>query len=300
MFGMRLALIHRPTGAIQTFPRPTAWRTCLREVQFVDPATDALPPNEPVLHDADAYALLLEIVCGLRSPLIGETEVQAQFKAFMATLDPAADGWLRRLGERVLADAKSIRQQHMQGFGSHSYGWLAARWVHGDRVALVGTGALAQQVLNHLAAGLAVDVWGRRLDRRLTPTGDVRTVRHCLIAEAGAPDKDAGSQDAGSPVSRSTTTVVVAAPVGEHDLNAVVGHYRQVTRAIDLRAVDQQTAIDPAIPLVSLSTLLAEGATASVATASVPAEAAAEVRRRARAFASREELRPFGWDDLCA
>jgi hypothetical protein len=205
----------------------------------------------------------------------------------MATLDPSADRWLRRLGERVLADAKSIRCQYLQGFGSHSYGRLAARRVEGDRVALVGTGALAQKVLDQIAIGLAVDVWGRRRDATAGLRG--RAVRQLLIADA----ESIATADAGA------TSMVVAAPIDEPDLNTIVCRYPGLVRVIDLRAADQQTPIDSRIPLVTLAQLLAESSS-TAATASVPAAAAAEVRRRARAFASREELRPFGWDDLCA
>jgi glutamyl-tRNA reductase len=287
---MRLALIHRPRGANPATQPSTSWRTCLREVQFIDAAAGSLPACEPVLQDADAYALLLEIVCGLRSPLIGETEVQAQFKSFMAALDPAADRWLRRLGERVLADAKSIREQYLQGFGSHSYGRLASRHIVGDRVALIGTGALARQVLHSAPAGVPVDLWGRRLEH-VPDCGD-RAVRYLLIANA----------DLGAPANESATSMVVAAPIGEHDLNAIARHYPCVSRLIDLRAADQETPIEASVPVVTLSMLLAEGSTMASAgsNASVPAAASAEVRRRARAFACREELRPFGWDDLCA
>jgi glutamyl-tRNA reductase len=286
---MRLALIHRPRGATPTPPHSTSWRTCLREVQFIDAAAGGPPSDELVLQDAEAYALLLEIVCGLRSPLIGETEVQAQFKSFMASLDPAADRWLRRLGERVLADAKSIRQRYLQGFGSHSYGWLASRHIVGDCVALIGTGALAHQVLQSAPVGVPVDLWGRRLER--VGWCDGRAVRHLLMANAGQ----------GAPANERPTSIVVAAPVGEHDLNAIIGHYPCVSRLIDLRAADQQTPIASSIPVVTLSMLLAEGSRTPAATITcVPEAASAEVRRRARAFASREELRPFGWDDLCA
>jgi hypothetical protein len=77
---VELRLIHQSP---QSGPLPAGailWRTCLREVAFVG-STHA-PSSPAVLKDVDAYTLLLEIVAGLRSPLIGETEVQAQFKAF--------------------------------------------------------------------------------------------------------------------------------------------------------------------------------------------------------------------------
>ena len=115
--------------------------------------------RDAVVADEDAYALLLEIVCGLRSPLLGETEVQAQFKQFLSSLDPADDAWLRRLGQRVLTDAKQIRSHHLQGFGAHSYGQLALRHTaRAERLVVVGAGALARDVLAHARDAKTIDV----------------------------------------------------------------------------------------------------------------------------------------------
>jgi glutamyl-tRNA reductase len=255
-----------------------------------------------VLYDADAYALLLEIVCGLRSPLLGETEVHAQFKQFVAGLDRSADGWIRDLGERVLADAKAIRARHLQGFGVHSYGQLAARRVRGEHVALIGTGALANEVLRHLDAARSVDVWGRRAEALAGAT--TRSVRRLLLPTARlgrcAPADDDRStipgQDAGSGAS-----VVIAAPVGEVDLSAVLAAYPRIADVVDLRAADQQTPIDLCVPLTRLEELLDEGAALALGhRRAAPAAAREEARRRAAAFARREQLRPFGWEDLCA
>src|SRR6188768_3102899 len=107
MAAVELRLIHQSP---QSGPLPAGailWRTCLREVAFVGSTHATSSPA--VLKDVEAYTLLLEIVAGLRSPLIGETEVQAQFKAFLAALDPDRHGHVQRLGQRVLADVKTIR-----------------------------------------------------------------------------------------------------------------------------------------------------------------------------------------------
>jgi glutamyl-tRNA reductase len=86
-------------------------------VAFVEDGK-ALDGDWLIVADADAYALLVEIVSGLRSPLLGETEVQAQFKAFLASLDLPGDAAILRLGQRVLADAKRIRPRARTGRSS--------------------------------------------------------------------------------------------------------------------------------------------------------------------------------------
>lgn len=283
---MRLALIHRAPGAEPPPVDSIAWRTCLREIHFLsgrEPSFDA-----GVLSDADAYALLLEVVCGLRSPLIGETEVQAQFKEFLTSDDARGQRWIRRLGDRVLGDAKRIRHKHLQGFGAHSYGRLAAAHLRGARVAVIGTGALASQVILSAPAETAVDVWGRTADR-LLPTR-AAGLNFALLTDASA-QVDCRSEP---------TTLVIAAPVTAEALAAVLARYVSIVNVVDLRAADQQTAIVHDAPVLVLADLLAEAVRTDVSGAPRLRDARADIRDLAQAFAGREELRPFGWDDVCA
>jgi glutamyl-tRNA reductase len=283
---MRLALIHRALGAAPAPHGSTAWRTCLREIHFL-PA-HRLSSSEPdVLTDADAYALLLEVVCGLRSPLIGETEVQAQFKEFLASID-GRQKWLLRVGQRVLGDAKRIRSRHLQGFGAHSYGRLAAPHLLGRRVAVVGTGALAAQVIQSATEESTVDVWGRHAGRLLP----VRThgLNFSLIADAPRCRRSRPEP----------TTLAVAAPVAAEPLNAIASCYTSLLNIVDLRSADQQTAIDHPAPVVSLADLLAEASRTGDDGGPRVRAARADIQDLARAFAGREQLRPCGWDDVCA
>lgn len=281
---MRLALIHRAPGS----PAPadsTAWRTCLREIHFL--SGHRTSADADVLTDAEAYALLLEVVCGLRSPLLGETEVQAQFKQFLAAQAASGDRWIARLGQRVLGDAKRIRHKHLQGFGAHSYGRLTARHLTGGRVAVVGTGALAAQVVLSVPDHMNVDVWGRSTDRILpTRSG---SLEFSLIRSATAVRT---RQDA--------TTFVVAAPVGGQDLDIVMSRYSAVRFLIDLRSSDQQTSISVKCPVLRLADLLTQATEAEAAGAPRIWAARAEIGALALDFAGREEFRPFGWDDVCA
>lgn len=283
---MRLALIHRTPSAAPPPAHSTAWRTCLREIHFLP--SDRIPFETGVLTDADAYTLLLEVVCGLRSPLIGETEVQAQFKQFLASADAQDNRWLKRLGQRVLGDAKRIRHKHLQGFGAHSYGRLTARHLTGQRVAVIGTGALASEVVSAAPSGAVVDVWGRTSERVLPtrPEG----LSFSLLADAAAQKGARGER----------TTLVVAAPIGSIDLSHVISCYLDVDTIVDLRSSDQQTGIESTSAVVLLGDLLADAGRTDAGGAPRVRAARSDIRDLAADFVGREQLRPFGWDDVCA
>jgi glutamyl-tRNA reductase len=283
---VRLRLIHRSLGASPVPSGAILWRTCLREVVFLTDGTDSDERGDaqaPVVTDAEAYALLLEIVCGLRSPLVGETEVQAQFKAFLASLDRWRDAPLLRLGQRVLADAKVIRERHLQGFGAHSYGPLVARHVpKGRRAILVGTGALAAEAADSLTtAGHAIDRWGRR-------AADDRHVYHLLSAARDRP------VESGDPA-----TLVIAAPASQSDLLAVAACYAQVCEIIDLRASDERSVFADT-HVVTLDDLFVEARSVTTVPVSRLDAARRDISSLGQAYGRREELHPFGWDDLCA
>lgn len=279
---VRLHLIHQSPGAAPVPSGAITWRTCLREVAFLGDSSDADETDVPVLTDADAYTLLLEIVCGLRSPLVGETEVQAQFKAFLASLDRRRDGSLLRLGQRVLADAKVIRQRHLQGFGAHSYGPLVARHVpDGRRIVLIGTGALAAEVASSVAADTTIDRWGRR------PVDD-GNVYHLLSTAADRPVESA------DPV-----TLVIAAPASQSDIAAVAACYAQVREIIDLRASDERSPFAVDAHVITLDDLFIEARAVNSADVSRLSAARHDISSLGQAYGRREELHPFGWDDLC-
>jgi glutamyl-tRNA reductase len=283
---VRLALIHQAPGPAPAPPDAVRWRTCLREVAFLG-ETSAPAPDAPVTFDGDAYALLLEIVCGLRSPLIGETEVQAQFKTFLASLDRARHGTIFSLGQRVLSDAKTIRQHHLQGFGTHSYGHLVrAHVAPGQHLVVIGTGALAQEILGAPGDWSAVDQWGRKPEHA-DEVGE--EVRYRLFVDAPH-----------AAVSAAPATIVIAAPADAADLDAVGRTYARIDRVIDLRALDQRTPVAFGATLVTLDDLFDEARAAGAAPARSVDAAHRDIEALARAFGQREELHPFGWDDVCA
>ena len=109
------------------------------------------------------------------------------------------------------------------------------------------------------------------------------------------------------PGTDAPAAVVVAAPAPASTIARVAAAYRGLTRVVDLRA---EAEADPLDTLVRRS--LGEGGTITLRDlfalmddadkfVLTQIEAArAEIADRSRRYEQRDEVRPFGWDDLCA
>jgi glutamyl-tRNA reductase len=277
------SVIQQPPNAPAFAIGTPVWRTCLRQVAFIDDP-GAIPPGAHAWHNEAAYAHLLEVESGLLSPIIGETEVLHQFKVFAEELSKS-DGQWRELCAQLLADARAIRSSYLIGLGSRSYGSAVRRHVRSvSRVAVIGTGALAQEIVPFLArADRVIDLWGRR--------------SHCPLTAAGLTYRLLTSPPQ---VFADPAAIIVAAPVTAPAIAALASRYRAPTLLIDLRAEASCDPPPPVAPLVSLADVFAEFDEAAKDNAERVAAATAAIGQRARAFASRAKLNPSGWHDLCA
>jgi glutamyl-tRNA reductase len=282
---MAFSIINRPAGDSPIPAGAPIWRTCLREVQFADevderPASDSGAP--PTL-EGDAYRLMLEILCGLQSPMLGETQVMGQFKSFLSSLGQE-QGWLTRLGQRLLADAGEVRTQHLQGLGSRSYGSAVRRHLSDvSHAAVIGTGKLAREILPFLAdEGRSVDQWGRT-------AADLPSVTFLRLE-----DPDEGT------LSALPTAVLVAAPVCSDVVARVAVRYGALRCVVDLRGELGHAPLQVPAPVITLQDLFAQMTAASGAASHRIQAARADIASRSRRYELRDELRPFGWDDLCA
>jgi glutamyl-tRNA reductase len=282
---VELSVVQRAPGSADVSPGEAVWRTCLREIAFVG---DASPEHlqGDLLEGEDAYAHLLAVVCGLHSPIVGETEVMHQFKRFLAELPPSHAG-LGPLGQRLLADARLVRTEYLIGLGSRSYGSVVRRHLrHASRVALIGTGMLAREILPFAHdEGRQVDVWGRRETFDLAGGG----VTYRRLSDPAVPRGLEGA-----------VVMVVAAPVSSVLIRDLTRRYTSVVRLVDLRAEGADDPPPAVAPVVALADVFAEVGRAAASTERRVAAAREAIRRCARAYASREKLRPSGWHDLCA
>jgi glutamyl-tRNA reductase len=274
----------RPPAAPAFSTDALVWTTCVRQVAFIDgPST--VPEAAQVWHDEEAYQHLLEVICGLHSPIVGETEVLHQFKVFADGLGPRDAGW-KEICSRLLADARTIRARHLIGLGSRSYGSVVRRYLRDcRRVAVFGTGMLAKDIVPFIAdGGRTIDLWGRR--------------ETCSIGAPGLTYRTLGADL--REVILECTAIVVAAPLSSADIARHAARYASRRILIDLRA---EGAGDPApaiAPVVSLADVFAGfERTARKADEHVLA-AKTEIRQCASVYASRARLNPSGWHDLCA
>src|SRR6266403_1840140 len=151
-------------------------QTCLRRILFLNQADNRdlietvesqklIPPTVEIFRGQQAYAFMLEVICGLNSPIVGETAVMGQFKEFLLNAKFPKTSWgnfLRQLTTNLMIDAKRVRHDHLQGIGSQSYGSLVRQHVKGlPTVAVLGSGKLAREIIPWLIGKTKVRVFYR-------------------------------------------------------------------------------------------------------------------------------------------
>jgi glutamyl-tRNA reductase len=183
----QLAIIHRDrleTESMDTSlnnPQWIKWQTCVRELFIGLPESDSiaadLPESATVYRGRDAYRFLLEVVCGLQSPVKGETEVHGQYRELLDQIDKNHS--LYSMLQKVHLDARKIRATHLQGLGSQSYGSLARKKLRGyDSVVILGAGQLTREILPWLTKqNLPVSLFVRRPDKHQDLVAKYKTVK---------------------------------------------------------------------------------------------------------------------------
>lgn len=150
------------------------WQTCMRTLYIGDSrliSEDAVYPRlgYQVHTGYEAYSLLLEIASGIRSRLLGETEVMAQFKETFKneSLPSTALGeYARTLRDQIIEDARKIRSSHLRNLGDQSYGGIAKKLLKNRSVTVVGSGQLAEKVIPYLTEkGRTVYIFARNNER---------------------------------------------------------------------------------------------------------------------------------------
>lgn len=283
-------------SAILPLPGFLVWETCLRRIYL---GFESLAPAGEVSHfgdvgkcfrGAEAYSFLLEVVCGLHSPIVGETEVFGQFRAFVqqemdrnATLrSPLSD-----LSTAIYEDTKRIRAEHLSGLGKVSYGSVSRRLLKGvEEVLLVGAGQLAQEVVTWLPASVRVTVFSRRPEAQkgwLGERGESLGLE-CLAGRSLAAQQG----------------LVIAAPITSREF-ARWSPEGQAGLVLDLRDTSDQDRLHRGANEITLSAVFNEFEERKRALQEQSDQARRSISERSwRRWDGRLVSRPFGWDDVCA
>ena len=154
------------TVAGQRFPGIFHLETCQRvllvglsdEVEV--PLREVLPSGTELYFGKDAYAFLLEVITGLKSVVVGETEILAQFKKAWFEQQNSLPS-LGDIFQNLLTDAKEVRTLFLQNLGAVGYGSLVRTAIENKLcennihppldILLVGAGEVAFSVAPYLA-----------------------------------------------------------------------------------------------------------------------------------------------------
>src|SRR6185503_4336319 len=230
-----LVVLHHPAKTGEKLPitlNGLEWQTCLRRISLLHKSNRAalapvVPETSEIFEGKDAYNFLLEVVCGLRSPLVGETAVMGQFREFCAKAKfPASEwGWfLRRLTSDLLVDAKRVRYRHLEGLGTQSYGGMVRQHLKNlPSVFVLGAGQLAQEILPWLIGKTDVTVFYRNAMRAETLIENYPEVK---LAQFKIERHEESRP----------TALVIAAPVTAREINSWIRlQQTPFVKALDLR-----------------------------------------------------------------
>ncbi len=151
-----LQLVNLPSGEAfsressqSDFLLKTCQRTLVLSMDNLESDTDA-----PIVKGKDAYNMLLQIICGLQSKLVGENEIVNQFKQAYKeyTQDPNKCTKLLLILEKLFKDAKEIRSRYLLGLSQKTYSSLTRKHILGkhkaETVLILGSGQLAEDLIN--------------------------------------------------------------------------------------------------------------------------------------------------------
>lgn len=127
-------------------------------------------PDKLNLHGNEAYSYLLEIICGLKSKLIGEYEIVGQFKnSYKEYVNGNFDSGLLQILEKLFKDAKDIRSNYLIGLSQKTYASIARKKIVGkfraDHVVILGSGQLAEDLINQFKKKINVSICARNFEK---------------------------------------------------------------------------------------------------------------------------------------
>ena len=138
-------------------------------------ATDSFSPEScTVIEGQEAYNFLLETLCGLKSRLVGESEIVGQFRqAFKSFLGfEQREKALIPLFEKLLKDGKEIRTRYLRDISQLSYSGLARQClqkeVQNGPIAILGSGQMAEDLIKVLGKKYQILLCARNQNRIAT------------------------------------------------------------------------------------------------------------------------------------
>lgn len=154
-----------PICALTINASTLVFETCLRTIR-ISPWGEQIQAREAheVLAGPEAYAFLLEVLTGLKSPVFGETEVFAQFKNFWekTQLENSSSSYFAPWARFLIEDVKKIRSEFFRDSTTLTWGGVVRKTLRPfESVWILGNGELGLSVAASLKNSDLV-FWARR------------------------------------------------------------------------------------------------------------------------------------------
>lgn len=284
-----LAVYHFKGSRLEEFVAPAGYyhfATCMRSIVIgMEHPGDSLKLRDYTKFSGrDAYSFLLEVICGLHSPLFGETEVLGQFREFVKNHSSQFHGMHMDILGSLLTDAKRIRSEHLQNIGSHSYGSLIRRRLPSTEISvhILGAGHLVEEILPWLKKEpYRMQLFTRNIDKHDHLLTEYPQLQLRALANFASETADA---------------VIIAAPVRANELQAWLD-LKNPAYVFDLRGTSK---LDPvhSRKYFPLHKLFADIESNQKKVAEIKKSALSKALQLAEQKYLQEKPRPFGWDDL--
>ncbi|MDA8792315.1 hypothetical protein N9N67_03665 [Bacteriovoracaceae bacterium] len=155
------------------------------------PIKDLLFNDEfTVKEGIQAYQYILEVICGLKSRLIGESEVMGQFRKTYSEFQGIQnrDTNLLRILEKAILDAKKIKSTHLVGLGQKTYSNITRKLFHAKKcqeILILGSGQLATELIGQFRKNTKIYLCARNQEKsfRLSKEFSIEIVPWNFLAE---------------------------------------------------------------------------------------------------------------------
>lgn len=273
---------------------PLVFKTCLRQIVFLNSDSYAdsdsylslkkAHPEVEIFNSENSYQFVLEVICGLRSLIKGETEIFGQFKEFFSANKAQIELMgMTALFKQLLTDCKALRSKRIQNWSQNTYGSVTRKLVNDtDSVALLGGGQLAQVIAPWLKHIKTKSVLLRR-PKNLEPAFSGFRVE----------------MTANLSYLKEITVLVVAAPIANRDLQSYLACWPNIRLVVDWRG-DESLPGTSHCPVFHLRDLNRENERNKVEEAVRIQQVAIEIQTMALEFAKKAKHNPWGWEDFCA
>ncbi len=279
----------KQTAAVEpVFYRSVIWETCLRKIIFTDQHEIK---NTCFLKNESALIFLIELLCGLHSKIIGETEIFGQFKKFIESTEAKKVNFLNnpQLIQFLLSDVKYIRETHIQKIGVNSYGSLIRKICQKEKyisknISVIGYGQIAQKIIPWMSQDSNIQIHVRNLDKYK----DVK-IKYSLTEIS---------------IALLQPTVIIAAALPLDELKKLFLQNPQVKKVIDCRGLSSANESVRHLNLmnvdiIELSDLFDSLQKQQNSIKNKIPEIKKEIQDRVDAFMLKLQHRPLGWEDLC-